>query len=256
MGYGKEMQESLAPSTDELDIFDDITRLSQMLWESSQRVVGLSTDPKMFSIMLYKRLWSNHRGFVQLWRNSLPLEADIVLRSGIEAAICIAANFRLRERFVMLMRQDAAFTITGQIKLHRTHDEQESVRDGEAALRDLLAGLPMGAKAAKLEWQALAREGQVPQLYDWHRMLSGISSHVTGLSVLNGVTDDTPRTSGLQGELRNLTQKMRPMMMAGATLNGSMHHAGMLDEQRLLEAVLQLTDRLNEISKQWPGAEA
>lgn len=250
------MQKALAPSTEELEIFDEITRLGQTLWASSQKIVGLSTDPKMFSIMLYKRLWSNHRGFVQLWRNSLPLEADIVLRSGIEAAICIAANFRLREHFVVLMRQDAAFTISGQIKLHRSNHEQQLVRDGESALRDLLAGLPAGRKAAKLDWQALAQEGRVVQLYDWHRMLSGISSHVTGLSVLRGVTDDTPQTSSLQGELRDLTQKMRPMMMAGAILNGSMHHAGMIDDQGILQTVLQLTDRLNEISKQWPGVEA
>lgn len=243
---------TLVPTIEELAIFNEITQLGSSLWVSSLKLSGLSTDPKMFSIMLYKRLWSNHRGFAHLWRNSLPLEADIILRSGVEAAICIAANFRLQDRFLILMRQDAASTVTGQIKIHRANGEQDLVRDGEAALRDLLIGLPNG-KAARLNWQLLASEGRVPQLYDWHRMLSGISSHVTGLSVLRGVTDETDRMNNLQAELRDLNEKMRPMMMAGATLNGIMHHAGMIDDRRQLEAALSLIDQLNEISKHWPG---
>ena len=230
---------SLKPTDDELAFFDDISRLGASLWAKSLEVEGLNTDPKMFSVMLFKRLWSNHRGYTVHWNKALTLESDIILRSGIEAAICIAANFKLRDDFVRLIRQDAIFTLQGQIKLHRDDGDGEMVRQGEAVLRDLLARLPAGAKSAKLDWKRLAEQGCVPELYAWHRMLSGISSHVTGLSVLDGVTGD--RTEEMQKELRGLTRKMHLMKMAGATLQGAMLHAGMIEDEAHVHAVLSLT---------------
>ena len=90
------------PTSDELVIYDEISALAAELWATSREIEGLSTDPKMFSIMLFSRLWSNHRGFTVLWNNKLFLEADIVLRSGVETAICIAANLKLKDTFVAL----------------------------------------------------------------------------------------------------------------------------------------------------------
>jgi hypothetical protein len=149
----------LEPTSEELAIFDDISRLGASLWEKSLDVVGLNTDPKMFSVMLFKRLWSNHRGYTILWNNALHLEADILLRCGLEAAICIAANFKLRDGFVGLVRQDAASTVAGQIKLHRDNSDVEMVREGEAMLREMQAHLPPGTKAARLDWKSLAEQG-------------------------------------------------------------------------------------------------
>jgi len=237
---------------DEAALFNDITAHGASLWEKSRNVEGLNTDPKMFSIMLFRRLWSNHRGYALLWNNRLQLESDIILRSGIEASICLAANYVMRERFVALMHRDAAFTLQGQIKTHRDAGELEMVRECEDVLRGLQAGLPPGIKAAKLDWKGLAEEGSVPHLYAWYRMLSGLSSHVTGASVLTGVaTDDENR---MEHELPQLQRKMHLMMMAGATLHGSMRHAGMLEDEDEVRASVALISRLNEVSKGWPGA--
>lgn len=244
----------LKPTSDELAIFNEISQLGASLWAKSLEVEGLSSDPKMFSVMLFKRLWSNHRGYAVLWNNGLNLESDIILRSGLEAAICIAANFRLRADFVRLMRQDAAFTLQGQIKLHRNEGDSELVREGEAVLRNLQARFPIGSKAAKLDWKSLAEQGGVPELYSWHRMLSGVSSHVTGLSVLRGVIgapDDGMAET--QSEFRGLTRKMHLMMMAGATLQGSMLHAGMIEDEAQVQAALALTHRMDGLSLIWPG---
>lgn len=152
------------------------------------------------------------------------------------------------------MKRDAAFTLQGQIKSHRDAGDTEMVRGTEEALRPLLAGLPNGVKAAKLDWKALAATGKVPMLYSWHRMLSGVSSHVTGLSILTGVSGEG--FDDKQEKLKNLARKMHLMMMAGATLQGSMCHAGMIDAQRELEDALALTDRMNALSWEWPGVEA
>lgn len=242
------------PTPDELAIFDDISRLGRALWANSRDVVGLNTDPKMYSVMLFKRLWSNHRGYTVLWNNALNLESDIILRSGIEAAICIAANFKLRTDFIDLMHRDAASTLQGQIKLFRDEGDSEMVRKAEAELRNLQARLSAGTKAVKLNWKSLAEQGGVHELYSWHRMLSGVSSHVTGQSILRGVvgaSDDGARE--LQNEWQGLTRKMHLMMMAGTTLQGSLIHAGMIDDEAHVQVALSLVNRMNDLSLKWPA---
>lgn len=242
----------VAPTAHELIIYDEISALAAEIWARSREVEGLNTDPKMFSVTLFSRLWSNHQGFTLLWNNKLYLEADIVLRSGVETAICIAANLKLKETFVALMGQDAAFTIQRQIKIHRESGEMELVRDAEQTLRSLQSRIPTGAKAAKLDWKWLAIQGGSPQLYDYHRHLSGVSSHVTGLSVLRGVSgsDDVEIA---RKEVNALTRKMHLMMMAGATLQGSLIHSGMIADAAAAKRALDLTSRLAEISMLWPG---
>lgn len=150
------------------------------------------------------------------------------------------------------MRQDAAFTLTRQIKMHRANDAGELVSTGEGVLRDLIATLPDGFRAAKLDWRDLAEKGEVPQLYDWHQMLSGVSSHVTGLSVLRDVVNSGEKMLSLQARLHGLTNKMHLMMMAGATLQGSLIHAGMIENEQLAGQALELTHRMNVISADWP----
>ena len=242
-------------TADEMAIVDEVSKLGAHLWERSQATVALNTDPKMFSIMLFKRLWSHHRGFIVLWNAGRYLEGDIILRAGLEAAICLAANFKLGGEFIVFMRQDAAFTVQSQIKSLREQGDVDGVRHGEEHLRLLLGGLPEGAKAAKLNWSDLANIGEVPQLYGFHRHLSGVSAHVTGLSVLNGVTSGE-RTDELNAELAALTKKMHMMMMAGATLNGALLHSGMLDDVDAAKWAKALVDRLNGLSLAWPGVQA
>jgi hypothetical protein len=190
---------------------------------------------------------------VQLWRNALPTEADIILLSGLEAAICIAANRKLGSEFGTMLRQNAAFTVMGQIKMHRENDDGGQVAQNEEILRGLTAGLPKGVKAAKLDYRTLAREAGVPQLYEWHRQISDISSHVTGVSIIYGVSDETEKVHKMQARWREMSNRMRPMMMCSATLTGSVHHAEVIDSAGHLGAARELADRMNEISRQWPG---
>ncbi|MFL0412499.1 hypothetical protein ACH0CP_02715 [Sphingomonas sp. 179-I 2A4 NHS] len=241
----------IEPSADELTIYDDISKLGERLWKISTSIEGLNTDPKMSSIMLYKRLWSNQRGYTALWKMNLNLEANIVLRSAVEAAICIAANAKLREEFVLLMSRDAAATIQGQIKIHRDNEAYELVKEGEATLRLLQSKLPVGVKPATLRWKELAEQGGAPQLYSFHKMLSSVSSHVTGLSILRGVTNE--RMDAEQREISELERKMHLMMMAGAMLQGARLHSVMIEAYAELEIATILTDRLATLSMSWPG---
>ncbi len=242
------------PTKDELAIFDEIGRLAESIWDVSRTFSAPFTDPKMMSVLLYKRLRTNHIGFTALWNQPLPLEAAMILRSGLEAAICIAANLRMQADFVALVRADAAATLTGQIKMQRADDATNLVRDSEANLRMLTDGLPEGIKPARLVWQSLAEVGNVPRLYGCHRMLSGISSHVTGLSLMQGISDDSEEMDASQERLRNLNKRMHPIMMASATLTGSLHHAELLGDEKHYVAAVDLTKRMDELSEEWPGA--
>jgi len=245
-------QKMTVSTSEEFEVYDEISRLAGSLWEESLKVEGLGRDPKMFSIMLFKRLWSNHRGYTLMHNNNFFLEADIILRSGLEAAICIAANFQLRDDFVDLMKSDAAHTILGHIKVHREAGATDLVKDGEATLRSLKANLPEGTKPKRLNWKTLAHQGKVPQLYDFHRMLSGVSSHVTGMSVLKGTIGVDGSGEDAQDELRKLSKRMHLMMMAGATLQGSMLHAAIINKEAHSKDAISLLDKLNIISMDWP----
>lgn len=234
---------------DEAKLYDAITALAQTLANFSNGLEGLNTDPRMFSAMLFQRLWSNHRGFTVLWNERRFLEADIILRSGIETAICIAANFRLKDEFVNLMRLDAAHTIMGQIKIRRREGDIEGEREAQAMLRTFQDKLPEGKKPAKLDWANLADAGQVSQLYDFHRHLSGVSAHVTGFSILQQVSGD-----GLEvpwTETQALQKQRHLMMMAGATLQATWIHAAMIDQPEICRMSLVLIERMNVLSSLW-----
>lgn len=241
----------MEPTDDEQSLYNEISALGLSLWDKTALYKGKNDDPKMFSATLFSRLWSNHKGYTTLWNGRQSLEADIILRSAVETAICIAANFRLRSKFVDLMRRDAAFTIQGQIKMFRDAEDFGMVSQGEAVLRQIMTTIPSGLKAAKLDWKSLAQTGEVPQLYGFHRMLSGVSSHVTGLSVLRSMTNDN--LSKGQFEIDGIERRMHLMMMAGAMLQGSLLHAGMIDAHPEAERASTLTAVLDRLSGGWPG---
>ena len=233
-------------TVEERALFDDASAHAALLWELSKNLEGMSDDPKMFSVMLFKRLWSNHRGYALLWKAGLQLESDIILRSGIEASICLAANFELRGDFIAMLKGDAMFTVKGQVKLHRDEGSWDLVRESEAVLRHLQSHLPPGTKTCRLDWRQLAELGRVPQLYGWHRMLSGTSSHITGASIL---TDIEPvHGPNPAAELRPFQRRMHFMMMAGATLQGALRHGGMIENDESLEETVALLTRLADLS--------
>ena len=55
-------------------------------------------------------------------------------------------------------------------------------------------------------------------------------------------------------ELGGLERKMHLMMMAGAMLQGSRIHSGMIEAYAELDQAVALTERLATISMEWPGA--
>lgn len=245
---------SKGPTQGERVLFDDISVLAEKVWDKSKDIDGTITDPKFISVVLFRRLRANHRGYAVLWKNGCQIEGEIIVRAAVETAICIAANFRMGAEFPRLMRRDAAATLQGQIKLYREAGDTEMVKSSEAALRYLQAGFAEGENAVRLNWKSLAEAGGQPLLYNFHRMLSGFSSHVTGLSLIRGIGD--AETEEMQATLQGMSTRNYFNMMAGATLHGTLIQSGMIDDIGCAEAALALVDRMNVLSKDLPGAES
>lgn len=224
-------------------LFNETNRLGQALWAKSVGTAGLNSDPKTVSILLFKRLWSHHRGYALLYNDNLGVEADTLLRSSIEASICMAANYHTPGGLWLPLRQDALHTVQGQVKQFRESDDTEMVRDSEAMCRWLQKGLPGDLKGKRLDMKDLAADGKVPVLYGLYRQLSGISSHVSGLSIMRGVVTDADPS--LQDQWAKLNREVHPLFQITATLQGCFVHALLLEEDGLLETCVDLLPKVS-----------
>ncbi len=79
---------------DDAILFNKTNRLDEALWAKTVRTEGLKSGPNMVSCTRYKRLWSHHSGYALLYKNGLVVESDTLLRTLIEAAVCLCANFQ------------------------------------------------------------------------------------------------------------------------------------------------------------------
>lgn len=242
---------TITTTASETAIFRDITQLAHSLLAASSSIDGSVSNPKVVSTALFRRLIGHHVGFEVLWKQELLLEAGIILRSGLEAAICLAANVRVPNLFGQLLPADAAHTLQSQIKMYRHDNDTEMVRQAEDILRELQKALGPDQKAAALNWKALAAQGDVTRLYDWYKTLSGVSSHVSGMSIMRDIQNR--KVADAQELLRQHGQKMHYMMMGIATLQGSTFHAHAINEPELFERSLAIAERMNEVSFDWPG---
>lgn len=240
-----------ATTSSEMAIFDDITELAKSALAASSSIDGSISDPKVVSTALFRRLIGHHVGFEVLWKLGLQSEADIILRSGLEAAICLAANAKLPELFGQLLPSDAAYTLQSQIKMYRNDNDMEAVRQAEGVLRDLQKAIGPDQKAAALNWRALATQGDVARFYDWYKNLSGVSSHVSGMSIMRDIQNR--EVADAQELLRQYGQKMHYMMMGIATLQGSIFHASTINEPELLKRSAAIAERMDKVSFDWPA---
>ena len=105
---------SAGPTRDETVLFDDISALADEVWDKSKDIAGTFADPKFIAAVLFRRLRTHHNGYAILRKNGYRIEAEIIVRAGVETAICIAANFKMGTEFPRLVRRDAAATLQSQ----------------------------------------------------------------------------------------------------------------------------------------------
>lgn len=234
---------------EERALVDDLSQAAVDLWSASKRLEVLNTDPRAVSLMLYSRLWSNHRSFLILWKSEMMLEASIILRSALEASICLAANHVLREDFYKLLLGDLVATLKSQIKRWRENGFQDLVVDGEKQLRALANRVIEKPRA--FNWKELADISGQQQLYGYHKQLSMVSSHVTGLSLMRHVGGTDEVDEHFHGQLRELHVPMHIRQMMIALLIGAKFHAAMIETPDSIAMFAALEKRLEKVSNGW-----
>ncbi|MCC6718988.1 MAG: hypothetical protein IT555_13985 [Acetobacteraceae bacterium] len=227
-------------------IFNDVTSLARDLWNLSESVNGLSTDPKMLSVALFRRLWSNQRGFALLWNDQRLTEGALVLRAAIEAAICLAANAALGDDFVLTVRQDAVESIKRQSKMYEDDGAYDMARQYKATFLTMANSLPSERPPKVLSWSDLSKAGGVEVFYTLHRSLSGLHAHVTGLSLMYGIVGADGDGKDLQEVLQKYTLSAMLPQMASATLIGCDAHSRTLGFAEFEARAVALIGRLNE----------
>lgn len=227
---------------EELALYDAVTELGMSLWSISAPIKGMSNDPLMISVVLFKRIYTNHQAFTLLWKNGLYLEAEIVLRSALEAAICIAANRIIRADFEQLIRVDAAWTVSNQAKKFRKAGNDSMAEDAEETLESIKSRLPQNTKLANLSWDSLAEQGEVPDLYLMYKVISGFSAHIGGFSMQRDIV--AANLPDHEAVLNGNERRQYLLWMTAAMLAASSRHAEMVGALKDLETAIALNTRL------------
>lgn len=219
---------------------NDQQKVGARLWTATQGWQGLNTDPRLFSCQLYHRLWAHTRAFNVLFSNKLNDDAEIIVRSAIEVAICFASLKAKPAEFVTAIREDAAFTTEGQIPLWTRADAELGAE--AAATIALVFGPPAnGKKYQKLDFPALAKGAGVAKLHDWHKHLSATAVHVTGLSIMKSV-----EAAG-QSEWTATRKGFSIGMSCAAFQLGMTVHAEMIEANEISDELMILAERFEKL---------
>lgn len=196
-------------------ILDDVGHLIDRSIARARNLEGTTHDPRIIAIFLLRRLRGHRNAFATLTNADLHLDAEIILRSSIETAICLGNLSNRGEAFIEDLRSDAARTIKGQIPIW--FDVSRELGQEAADGLDLLFGPTRadGGKHVFFEWSTLATQAALPELYRWYKHLSGTSVHVTGVSVfINDYPDHRV------DELKSIRRVHGLSMMCGAGVIG------------------------------------
>jgi len=209
----------------------------------------MSHAPEGVSTMLYTRLWSNHGAYLTLWKAGHRLEADIILRSAVEAAICLAANKVLGKAFYPLILADLATTLKTRASQFRSAGSTRLAQEAEE-LRQRLMPRTEG-KRGYLNWSVLAEASGHPELYDLHQHLSSSAAHVAAYSMMRGVTGEDGTLAAQHAELAVIEGARHPVFMANATLLGATMHAEVAGAAEFLARSQTLISRSNQVTSNW-----
>lgn len=177
-----------------VDALKELTDIGNSLGEATANIKAEISNPITVSMILFTRAWTNFHGVQLLWQAGLILEGEIILRSLIETAICLANLDVRREEFIKDLSEDLSHTMHGAVRMMRKaeYDFAEVIENDFA---DVLE-----KKGDQLRMETLAKQANIPDLYSFHRVLSGTAAHITGVSIA--------RHSPLDGFDEETTQKL------------------------------------------------
>ncbi|PIB92740.1 DUF5677 domain-containing protein [Caulobacter sp. FWC2] len=217
----------------------EIAEIGNDLGEASLNVQGVADDPAVISTALFWRATSHFRAFTVLWQADQILECEIILRSSIEVAICLANLDARRGDFIADLTNDVSATMNGQVRM---------MRKAQFGFSEIIAAewaRELESTGKRLDLEVLARQADVADLYTYHRVLSGVAVHITGVSIgrhtpfIDAEEEPSAATETAQADRRRVVLWMLPTMLA--TLRA---HASIIESQEHLDRVDALLAKL------------
>lgn len=209
--------------------------IGEMLAELTSHIEGRKDDPKIVAATLFARAWTHYCAFGTLIKEGFVLECEIILRSSVEVAICMANVLRRPKEFLAELDADAAHTMRGQVNMMRngSFDFVEAVA---AESKEIFGE----EKGKGLVWKDLAEKVKANDLYSYHKALSGTAAHVTGISLLRTLSGDTEKEFQAQLELRTVG------WMCGTMLATCLDYSVILGDR---DTMFELTSMIDEAAK-------
>jgi len=227
---------------------NEVRRLCVDLNAATKDRVGLTTDPAIYSLILFKRALGHIHAFSLLFNDKLYLDADGCARNAVEVAICLANLAARRTAFIDDLRSDAAATTKGQIPIW--HDADPALaRDATDSMQKIFGDRrDDGTKHPKLSLSDLADGASLSRLYTWYKHYSGTRVHVTGLSVLADIValDDDEHEQTLD-TYRRLNRVMALATIGGASVISCEAHANIHGADELRDRAAGLMRQMSEL---------
>lgn len=230
-----------------LPILNALGAIGEELYALSTMVTGKAVDPQQISARLLRRLFGNANAFTVLIQHDHDLEAQMVLRHAIEAAICLAMLSTDEGEFVQNLLSDTAWTVIGQLP-YWVPDEAERAVQKQAVLDQFGAKNAAGDNHSGLAWNKLAKAGGVPHLYGFYKNLSGTAAHVSGLSSMIGMANTGREQLEANSRLAEELQAESALsMMAGTAHSAYLSYAFILKDPSFSVRLAQVMKSMSEV---------
>jgi len=228
----------------------DIVAIGNDLGKVTEDLLVPSDSPTAMAMTLYARSWSHFRAFTILYKEGLILEAEMILRGSIEVAICLANLEKRGKEFLADLDADLSDTMVGQLKMMQKFG---------LGFADQIANEwanEIAANGKRLNFEKLAGQTNVGDLYVFHRVLSGTASHITGISVTRhlALTDETPEFNRLVAEAAEGDRRRAVYWMVLTMTALFQSYATIIESQAALNAVSGLLLNLQPALEQYAAA--
>ncbi len=149
--------------------------LNRCVARAMESVRGTSASPKVIATLIAARAAGNFQGALLLLSRGMVVESRTLVRSCVEASICLAALYDTPDEFSDLLKIDDHSSRRSQAKFILDH---KLVSDG-AELDRLQALVRTLEKGSNLPIRKLAEAGAYSKLYLYYKMLSHDAAHIS-----------------------------------------------------------------------------
>ncbi|RRN64293.1 DUF5677 domain-containing protein [Caulobacter sp. 602-1] len=221
----------------------DIAAIGNSLGDASTNIRVTGDDPKFLSLALFWRACNHFQAFTMLWKAKLYIDAEIIVRSSIETAICLANLNARRMDFMNDLIADLSHTMGGQMKM---------LRRGQFDFTDEVAAQwaeELASKGARMDLETLAKGGHVDNLYAFHRLLSAFAVHITGMSVGRHCPfgDDDDGWSKTLEATKEADRRRSVLWMLTAMTATLLAHAEIIDDKVHMDRMTALLEKLKPV---------